>query len=414
MSQLNRKYLAIVLLALPLHPVFAQSPLPAPVRAALETLRRDNAWTIDTQQSLCGIPAPTFHEQRRGEEYQRRFRALGLEARIDSVGNVIAERPGRRRRPLVVLSAHLDTVFPEGTDLTVRESGDTLYSPGIGDDCRGLAILLAMARAMNSTEVVTDGTILFAGTVGEEGLGNLRGVRHLFERELRDEVDYFVTVDLEGSRLATRATGSLRYAVSFTGPGGHSFEAFGMPNPVHAAGRAIAAIGDLTVPQAPKTTFNVGVVHGGTSVNAIADSVTFHLDLRSESPSALARLDSAVKTIVDQALQQERNRWPGSTVPLRAAMVSIGNRPAGTIPDSAFILLSAIESARHVGLTPEFGTASTDANLPLSLGIPAIAMGGGGSSGGAHSPGEWYIDGPEGWKGPQWVLLLATRLTGLP
>jgi di/tripeptidase len=227
-------------------------------------------------------------------------------------------------------------------------------------------------------------------------------------------VDYFLTVDLERYRLVNRAPGSYRYEVSFSGPGGHAFEAFGMPNPVHAAGRAVAALADLSVPKTPKTTFNVGVIRGGTAVNAIADSVAFLLELRSESPSALKGLDSAIRSIVGEAADAERRRWPESHVPLRSEVRLIGDRPAGEVPDSAWILRSARATAGLLGITIEPGAASTDANLLISLGIPALAMGAGGESEGAHSLGEWYRDGPQGWKAIQWAILLATRLSAGP
>ena len=219
------------------------------VRAALDKMRADNAWTLEQQVSICEIPAPPFGEARRAEEYRRRLAALGLtSARIDAEGNVIARRPGAMRRPAVVLSGHLDTVFPESTNVKVTRQGTLFKGPGIGDDCRGLAVLLAVARALASAGVQTQGDILFVGTVGEEGPGNLRGVRHLFTKEMKDSIDYFISVDGTGLGLTSRAVGSNRYRVMYEGPGGHSYGAFGMPNPAHALGRAIAGIAELRVP----------------------------------------------------------------------------------------------------------------------------------------------------------------------
>ena len=395
-------------------PVAGQSQgVPPALATAIELARRDNGWTLENQRSICEIPAPPFGEEKRAEEYRRRFAALGLAVRIDSVGNVIARRPGRSAKPVIVLAAHLDTVFPEGTDVAVRQQGDTLRAPGISDDCRGLAVLLAVARALDQARAESEGPILFLGTVGEEGAGNLRGVRYFFEQAPAGSVDYFIAVDLTHHQLASRATGSIRHEFLFTGPGGHSFNAFGMPNPIHAMGRAIARIADLTVPESPRTTFNVGVVRGGTSVNAIADTGSFMVDLRSEAPVELARLDSAVQRIVDSAVAGERRRWPGSTTPLIVTRRTIGIRPAGTTPESSPIMRAALEAAASLGITPDDGPHSTDANIPISLGIPAIAIGHGGMSGGAHSLAEWYVDGPDGYKGVQWVLLVAAKLSGI-
>jgi tripeptide aminopeptidase len=404
-----------VLLAL--HPLRAQDvtlPTAQPtIRTALETLRRDNAWTLEQQRTICEIPAPPFKEAARAAEFARRFEALGVrDVRIDAEGNVIATRPGRARRPLVVLSGHLDTVFPEGTDVRVKVEGTRMSGPGIGDDCRGLAVLLAVARALDAAKVQTEGTILFVGTVGEEGAGNLRGVRHLFERELKGTVDYFLSVDGTGFGVTSGAVGSNRYTVRYVGPGGHSYGAFGMPNPTHALGRAIARIADLRVPAHPKTTFNVGVIRGGTSVNSISDEAAMDVDLRSESADALRSLDRAFRATLDSALAEERARWPASSRPLELKLDTIGLRPAGMQPDSARVVRVALAAARALGKTSETGASSTDANVPIALGIPAITIDGGGEGAGSHSLGEWYDDGSDGWVGPQWAALITLALAG--
>jgi acetylornithine deacetylase/succinyl-diaminopimelate desuccinylase-like protein len=387
--------------------------LPPAVGRALEIIRDDNAWTIQNQRAICEIPAPPFNETRRAAEYRRRFEALGLEARTDSIGNVIARRPGRVAGPAVVLAAHLDTVFPEGTYVTVRQRGDTLRAPGIADDCRGLAVLLAVARALDAAQVSTEAPLLFVGTVGEEGAGNLRGARYFFDHVPAESVQAFVAVDLTHTQFGAIATGSNRYEYRFTGPGGHSFNAFGMPNPIHAMGRAIARIAGITVPATPRTTFNVGVVRGGTGVNAIADTASFMVDLRSESASELARLDSMVEAIASSAAAEERGRWPQSRVPLGLSRRTIGLRPAGSTPDSSFLVRATLEAAQRLGITPEPGPHSTDANIPISRGIPAIAIGHGGTSGGEHALSEWYVDGADGYRGAQWALLVAARLAGV-
>jgi tripeptide aminopeptidase len=314
----------------------------------------------------------------------------------------------------VVVSAHLDTVFPEGTDVKVQRSGTRMAGPGIGDDCRGLATLLAVARAYDRAKVATRGPVLFVGTVGEEGAGNLRGVRHLFAKELAGRtVDYFISVDGTGLAVTSRAVGSHRYRATYAGPGGHSYGAFGMPNPVHALGRAIAKIADLQVPSSPRTTFSVGIVQGGTSVNAIAGAASMDVDLRSESAASLDSVDAALRRALDAALAEERARWPGSTAALTLKVDTIGIRPAGSQPDDAPIVRAAVEAGRSLGFTAPTVASSTDANVPMSLGIPSITMDAGGDGQGAHSLEERYDDGAQGWLGPQWVALVVATLAGV-
>jgi acetylornithine deacetylase/succinyl-diaminopimelate desuccinylase-like protein len=287
-----------------------------------------------------------------------------------------------------------------------------LTAPGIGDDCRGLAVLLVVARALDAGAVRTPGTILFVGTVGEEGPGNLRGVRRLFGETLKGRVDYFVSVDGTGLGATTRAVGSARYRVTFRGPGGHSYGAFGMPNPVHALGRAIARVADLQVPAEPKTTFNVGVVAGGQTVNSIASSAAMDVDLRSESPEALADLDRRFRAAVDSALTEERARWPRSRAALDVEIADAGKRPAAAPGDSTPVVRAVLGAARVLGFAPRPEASSTDANVPMALGIPAVTIDGGGRGVGAHSPAERYEDGPRGWLGPQWAALVAVTLAG--
>jgi acetylornithine deacetylase/succinyl-diaminopimelate desuccinylase-like protein len=396
-------------------------PLPtrnAALRTVLETLRADNAWTLEQQASICEIPAPPFKEAERAAEFKRRLESHGLtNVRIDKEGNVIGERAGTGRGPTVVVSGHLDTVFPEGTDVRVkRDSGRTgvmLKAPGIGDDCRGLAAVLAVARAMNQAKVRTPGTILFIGTVGEEGPGNLRGVRHLFAEELKGKIDYFISVDGTGFGATTGAVGSHRYRVSYKGPGGHSYGAFGMPNPIHAMGRAIAKISDLTVPAEPKTTFSVSVVSGGTSVNSIPYEGIFEVDMRSESQAAVQAFDDKFQAAIRAALAEERARWPESKAPLELKIDTIGIRPAGTQPDSAYIVRVAVQTGKALGFPVTPDASSTDANIPISLGIPALTLDAGGRGRGSHALDESYEDGPNGYLGPQWVALVVATLAGL-
>jgi tripeptide aminopeptidase len=405
---------AMALLLLPL-PLCAQS---SSVDAILTTIKTDNAWTLAQQKSICEIPAPPFKETARGAEFRRRLEALGLRVRTDTVGNVIAERLGTAggREPTIVLAGHLDTVFPESTDVRVRESNGRMTAPGIGDNCRGLAVVLAVARAYQRANPRHGARILFVGNVGEEGPGNLRGVRHLFEKELKGQIDYFIAVDGLGLDITSRAVGSNRYHVTYKGPGGHSYGAFGIPNPIHALGRAIAKISDIQVPASPKTTFNVGIIEGGTSVNSIAFSGTMDIDMRSESVEQLRIIDEKVRRALQEALDEENSRWQSQ----RAAQArislqidTIGIRPTGAQSDSVRLVQAAIQAGRTLGFTPSTSASSTDANIPISIGVPGISIDGGGRGGGAHSLNEWYEDGPTGWLGPQWAALIVARLAGV-
>lgn len=385
----------------------------AQVRAAVERIRADNAWTLDQQASICEIPAPPFMESARAAEFQKRLTALGLPTRIDSEGNVIAERRGTGSGPTIMIAGHLDTVFPEGTDVKVTREGTRFSGPGIGDDCRGLAVVLAVARAMQMEKVATNGTILFVGNVGEEGAGNLRGVRHLFTKELKGQIDYFISVDGTGLGITSAGVGSNRYHVTYEGPGGHSYGAFGLVNPIHALGRAIALISELRVPTEPRTTFNVGMIEGGTSVNSISATASMDIDMRSEQPAALAELDGRVRTAIATALDAENARWPNSRAKLTVRIDTIGIRPAGAQPDSAYIVRVAQGAGRVLGFDAPTGASSTDSNLPISLGIPAITIDGGGRGRGAHSLDETYDDGDKGWLGPQWAALVVASLAGV-
>jgi acetylornithine deacetylase/succinyl-diaminopimelate desuccinylase-like protein len=305
-------------------------------------------------------------------------------------------------------------VFPEGTDVTVRRNGARLTGPGIGDDCRGLAVLLAVARAFNRASIRTGGTVYFVGTVGEEGPGNSRGARYLLATELARRVAYFISVDGTGFGITSRAVGSHRYRVSYRGPGGHSYGAFGMPNPIHALGRAIAKVAEIQVPASPKTTFNVGVIKGGTSVNSIAGEGVMDVDLRSESADALNTVDAEFRRAVQSALDEERARWPQSRAPLTVRIDTIGIRLAGAQPDSAPIVRVAQAAARQLGVDPgPTQASSTDANVAIGLGIPGVTIDGGGTGGGAHSLDEWYDDGSAGYLGPQWAALIVAMLANV-
>jgi len=381
------------------------------VARALERVKQIEAWVIDQQISLCEIEAPPFKEQKRAEAYKAVFETLGLRnVRIDRAGNVLGERPGTGSGPHLVFSAHLDTVFPEGTNVEVTRQGSILKGPGIGDDCQGLAVVLGVIRAMNETGLSTPGPITFVGTVGEEGLGDLRGVKELFNGELKGKIDRFVSVDGAGYGITHVAVGSLRYRVTFRGPGGHSYGAFGNANPIHALGRAIDAISDFTVPASPKTTFNVGRVGGGTSVNSIAFEAWMEVDMRSSDSRALADLDARFKAAMNAAVAAENTRWNNrGAVSVDIALV--GSRPAGRIPDDEPALLAAIGVTRALGLPVSLDEGSTDSNVPISLRIPAVTIDGGGRGSGAHSLDETF-DTTDSWKGVQRALLVALALAG--
>jgi len=384
----------------------AQTP---PVRSALEFARNSEAQTIDQQIRFCEVPAPPFKETARAAVLKAAFEDAGLEnVHIDRVGNVLGDRRGATARPRLVVAAHLDTVFPEGTDVRVKREGTILRGPGIGDDCRGLAVLLAIVRSLRQSRIETPRTITFVANVGEEGLGDLRGVKELFATSLKDQIDRFVSIDGTGLTITNLAVGSHRYRVTFKGPGGHSFGAFGLANPVNALGRAVAKIAEFDVPSVPRTTFNVGRIGGGTSVNAIPFDAWMEVDLRSSDPAALAALDARFQKAVDLAAAEENARWGGRpTITVDKQLV--GDRPAGSTASSSPIVQTAVAVARALGIEMGFSEGSTDANVPMSLKIPAITIGAGGRGYDAHAPSESY-DTTDSWRGTQNAVLLTVAL----
>jgi len=379
------------------------------VRRALSLARDIEKQTIDDQIRFCEVPAPPFKETARGEVLRRAFIAAGLEnVRVDATGNVLGDRPGERPRPRLVMAAHLDTVFPEETAVAIRREGNTLVGPGIGDNCRGLAVLVATARALQKAVVRTPGSMTFVANVGEEGLGDLRGVKALFGETMKNQIDRFVAIDNAGMHISTVGVGSLRYRFTFTGPGGHSYAGFGMPNPANALGRAIAKISELPVTSTPRTTFNVGRIGGGTSVNAVPFESWMEIDLRSTDQSALQALDANVRELVDAAVREENARWR-QTGSVAVARQLVGDRVAGSIANDAPIVQIALAVARRIGVPTGVGESSSDANLPLSLKIPAITIGGGGQSWHSHALDESF-DVSEAWKGTENAVLLAVSL----
>jgi tripeptide aminopeptidase len=391
-------------------PVSVQTMMQEPaVRAALDVAMTTEAQTIEDQIRFCEVPAPPFNEAARGEVLRGEFTRLGLRnIRVDRAGNVLGDRPGDGTHPHLVLAAHLDTVFPEGTNVKVTRGGPLLEGPGIGDNCRGLAVLVAIIRAMNRADVRTRGTITFVADVGEEGLGDLRGMKALFGETMKGQIDRFVSLDNADPHVTTIGVGSHRYRITFKGPGGHSFADFGMPNPANALGRAITKISEFQVTDNPRTTFNVGRIGGGTSVNAIPSEVWLEVDLRSSNSSALAALDARLRQAVDRAVIEENARW-GRPGVITVVKELVGDRPAGSISEDAPIVVTALATARAVGLPSGISEGSTDANLPMSLNIPAITIGGGGRSMNAHAPNESF-DATDSWRGTENALLLTIAL----
>lgn len=381
------------------------------VAAALAALKGAGVRMFEEQVRINEIPAPPFKEQMRAEYYLKKMREAGLPGSyIDKEGNVIGVRAGTSKGPRLVVSAHLDTVFPEGTDVKVREKDGRYYAPGIGDDALGLTNLLTVLETLNKSKIKTVGDIIFVGTVGEEELGDLRGVKALF-RDIKD-IDGFISLDGVGlGRIVNHATGSHRYLATFKGPGGHSFSAFGLPSAIHAMGRAVAKIGDLVPPDEPKTTFTVGTVNGGTSVNAIAATSTIGIDIRSNGNASLIDFEKLIMAALHDAVREENARWKSDKISVEIKQV--GDRPAGVTPIDSPIIQAARAALPRVGAQVRSITASsTDSNLPMSLGIPAITLSSSGAGGGSHSPDEWYTP-TNNHLGAQNVFLLALALTGM-
>jgi len=379
------------------------------IRAALDAVKRIEPEILVEQRRVCEIAAPPFAEQKRAAEFERIFKSLGLQnVRIDKEGNVIGERPGKAARPNLLLAAHLDTVFGPEVDVHNTISGTKMKGPGIGDDCRGLAVLIGVIRSLDAGKVVTPGTITFAANVGEEGLGDIRGVKHMFDVSLKGKIDNFISIDGTGLHVTRIGVGSYRYKVTFTGPGGHSFGSFGSANPIHALGRAIAKISDFQVTTTPKVTFNVGRIGGGTSVNSIAYESWAEVDMRSSDAASLKAIEEKFRTVVQLALNEENERWKNKGK-IAVEIKLLGYRPAGETPEAAPIVQTAKAVGKAMGYEVRLGEGSTDSNYPMSFKAPAITIGGGGTGTGAHSLDEAF-DSTDSWKGTQRALLLAVAL----
>jgi acetylornithine deacetylase/succinyl-diaminopimelate desuccinylase-like protein len=391
-------------------PQFADAP---EVRAALDSFSRNLAWINDQQVRLTEIPAPPFQEAQRAAAIKALFSSSGLDVQIDKAGNVIGELRGTSEKEIVVLAAHLDTVFPASTEVKVRREGDRLLGPGISDNGTGLAALVAIARACREAHLKPRRTILFVADVGEEGEGNLRGMRALVDA-YKPKLKSVIVLDGSGTdHVTTKALASRRLEAAITGPGGHSWSDFGMPNPINALVRASVRFINTKVPATPRTTFNIGQIEGGTSVNSIPYEAKLKVDIRSESEDELAKLESALRECIAAGVRDEmesaRDRSKGK---LEWRVELLGTRPGGDLPLTSPLLAALRAADEYVGNQSRIERSSTDANVPLSHGIDAISIGAGGSGGGAHSLQEWYE--PAGRElGLKRVLLTLLGVSGL-
>jgi len=388
------------------------------VRNAEQIIENDHDRIVREMIELNEIPAPSFKEMQRARAFAQLLRDSGMtNVEIDPEGNVLALRKGVGSGPMVAVAAHLDTVFPEGTDVQVKRQGNRLMAPGIGDNTRSLAVLLGIIRALDSARVQTLGDILFVGDVGEEGPGDLRGMRYLFQKgPYRDRIRMFVSIDGagSGSDIVTTALGSRRYHIVFKGPGGHSYGAFGLVNPVYAMSKAIDRISKIPVPGIPRTTYNVGLVGGGTSVNSIPNEAWMDVDLRSESPQQLNKVSDEMIKQLRAAADEENQSRSTSQGKIELDARVIGERPSGSTPIDSPIVKLAVAAANRFGISPAYSVGSTDANMPISLGIPAITLDSGGTGGRAHALDEWIdVEKNSSVKGINLVMTTILALSGV-
>lgn len=383
------------------------------VNQALAYLEADQENSVSQQITLAEIPAPTFKEQARAQYFKSQLETLGLDdVQIDDMGNVYGVRHGTGDGPVLYVTAHLDTVF-DFDEITVTNKDGVLYAPGIGDDSRGLAAILSIVRAFNESGVQTTGDIIFGGDVHEEGLGNSDGVAAVIKAF--PEIDGFIAIDEDSpSEITYLGTGSYNYKISFNGPGGHSYQAFGRPSAIHAMGRAIASISDIQTKSHPKTTFNVGTVAGGTSVNAIASQATMLVDMRSNSAHELEKLENQIIGLIQQAVDSENNRWGyDRSNGIDVSLERVGYRPVGLQDPQALHVQTAWAATQALGLQPSLTQAlSTDSNTAISLGVPSLTLGRGGSGANIHSPDESY-DPTNAYLGSQRIFLTILGLVGV-
>lgn len=387
-------------------------------QAAMKTLDREHDRIVEDTITLTEIPAPPFKEQKRAEAYMAMLKAHGLtDVEMDAEGNVMGLRRGTGPAggPLVVIAAHLDTVFPEETNVKVRREGTKLFAPGVGDDTHSLAVLLGYVRALDAGKVKTKKDILFVGNVGEEGPGDLRGVRYIFTKgKYKDRIAAFFSMDgTSAERVTFGAVGSKRYRVTFKGPGGHSYGAYGLVNPMAAMGTAVVEMNKIVTPTQPKTTYATSVVGGGTSVNSIPDAIWLEVDMRSESKDELAKIDAKFLQIVGEAVKAENAARSTRAGEISADIKQIGERPTGATREDAEIVRMTAAAVRAAGYTPVLGASSTDSNIPISLGIPAVTIGSGGVGGRAHAVDEWIdVAKPESLKGMSVGLAALLAMAG--
>ena len=378
---------------------------------ALEYIKKDDERTLCELLEMCQISAPSYMEKKKADYVLNKFQEIGLSnVHMDEIWNVFGTIKGSGDGPRVMLAAHTDTVFPIETDVTVKKEGNRYVCPGINDDTRAVAELFTIARAMMETGLRGEGDIVFCANVCEEGLGDLKGVKRIFGST--EYYDGFVSIDNPCTGgIIYIATGSIRYKVIFRGHGGHSFSDFGLPNPIHALGRAIGKIAEFQTPELPKTTFNVGGIEGGTSVNTIAAEASMLVDIRSDSEAELERLSGELQEVVNEAAAAENARWKREEK-VSVEIQTIGRRPAGMQSKDCKIVRAAWDAACALGIKPELrDESSTDANIPISMGIPAIAVGRGVKEGGIHTVHEWF-EPADAWLGPQRDLLLMLALSG--
>jgi tripeptide aminopeptidase len=394
----------------------SDTPTDPRITRVLEILRGSMNATTEEQIRITEIPAPPFQESVRAAYMKKVLASTGLRAEMDDTGNVIGEWPGSSPE-IVMVTAHLDTVFPAGTDVHVKREGGRLLAPGISDNGTGLAALVTLSKAFREAKIKTTKTILFVADVGEEGEGNLRGMRALVEA-YKKRLKYVLALDGSATEyVTTAALASRRVEITITGPGGHSWSDFGAPNPIHAMGRGIGRFVTAHVPESPRTSFNIGEIEGGTSVNSIPSSAHMKVDLRSESETELAALETllrdAVKAGVDEEMSAARERgMAGSANMLSLKINVLGVRPAGELPENSPLLAALLAADNQLGNRSRRERSSTDANIPLSVGIHAISLGAGGRSGGAHTLEEWYD--PAGRElGLQRVALTVLGVAGL-
>lgn len=378
----------------------------------LSWIDKNADWVTEQQIRLTEIPAPEFGEARRSEALKALFVLSGFDVRTDQAGNVIAERPGSDAKSVVLFVAHLDTVFPAGTDVRVKRERGRLTAPGISDNGAGLSAVAGLAHALAESRVRTERTIVLSGDVGEEGEGNLRGIRALVE-EYGSRLSAVIAVDGPSAEYITnQAIASRRLEAVVTGPGGHSWSDFGTANPITALARGMVRFAATPIPDDPRTTYNFGVVEGGTSVNTIPSRASVKIDLRSEEESELARLEASLRQAMQSGVNEELAATHSSNSMLQLSFRSLGMRPAGKLPDDSPLVTTIRDVDSFLGNRSRLERSSTDANVPLSLGIPALALGGGGKGGGSHTPEEWFD--PAGRElGLKRLFLAAVALAGI-